>query len=210
MPLQNRVLPTGEVVATTARGTMMGNRGGAIHGPDKRLGARRWASKQWICCVLQFRGRQREVMTPDRYTELFFLDEVTALAAGHRPCFECRRSDAVAFAQAWGRAFGLERPPRAGEMDAILHADRLDWRGDQLRYAAVLDALPDGAFYREGSTGETLMVWRHEAWTWTPWGYRARRALSRSPVEVLTPRCIIATLKAGYKPLVHETAGETV
>ena len=90
MPLQNRVTPEGEIIATAARGTMMGNRGGCLHRPDKTLGRRRWVTRQWICCELRFRGRHRVVMTPGQYTELFFLDEATALAAGHRPCFECR------------------------------------------------------------------------------------------------------------------------
>ena len=95
MPLQNRVTPTGEIIATTARGTMMGNRGGAFHTAAQTLTHRRWKTKAWICCVIEFKGRHRVVMSPNRYTELFFLDEATALAAGHRPCFECRRADAV-------------------------------------------------------------------------------------------------------------------
>src|SRR5665647_3614641 len=97
MPLQNRVTPFGELTISPARGTLMGNRGGRFHSDERRLTARRWASRQWICCVLDFKGRQRDVWGR-YYTELFFLDEVTALAAGHRPCFECRRKDAQAFA----------------------------------------------------------------------------------------------------------------
>ena len=85
----------------------MGNRGGAFHLPDQTLGPRRWATTQWIACVLEFKGRHRQVMQPNRYTELFFLDEATALAAGHRPCFECRRADAERFAELWARAQGL-------------------------------------------------------------------------------------------------------
>ena len=97
MPLQNRVSPFGELFATPARGTLMGNRGGRLHVAQRKLGARRWSSRQWICCVLDFKNRHRKVWG-DSYTELFFLDEVTALAAGHRPCFECRRKDAETFA----------------------------------------------------------------------------------------------------------------
>src|SRR5262249_48070514 len=106
MPLQNRVTPEGDIIATPHRGLMMGNRGGVVHLPDPTPGTRRWASRQWIACVLQFKGRQREVMQPNGYTELFFLDEATALAAGHRPCFECRRGEAEHFAELWAMTQG--------------------------------------------------------------------------------------------------------
>ncbi|MFC3133845.1 hypothetical protein ACFOHM_12760, partial [Microbaculum marinum] len=125
-PLQNRVTPSGELVAADARGTVFGNRGGRFHDPATRtVGRRRWASRQWIVCVLEFRNRRRAVWG-DGYTELFFLDEVTALAAGHRPCFECRRSDAVSFAEAFAAGSGRTMRLRAPEMDAVLHAQRLD------------------------------------------------------------------------------------
>ena len=137
MPLQNRVDPFGELFAAPARGLFMGNRGGRIHTDDKRLTKRRWASRQWICCVLHFKGRQRDVWGR-YYTELFFLDEVTALAAGHRPCFECRRKDAEAFARGWQQAFKLVRPPRADEMDQVLHAGRLDGRAKRIALTMVL------------------------------------------------------------------------
>jgi len=125
MPLQNRVTPFGDLVATPVRGTLMGNRGGRIHKDDRVLGPRRWASRQWICCVLAFRGRHRRVWG-DGYTELFFLDEPTALAAGHRPCFECRRQDAIAFAACWRRA-GSRRAAarRANGPRAARRASRL-------------------------------------------------------------------------------------
>src|ERR1700759_2381145 len=112
MPLQNRIDPFGELFATPARGTMFGNRGGRIHTDGTRLTKTRWPSRQWICCLLDFKGRQRDVWGR-YYTELFFLDEVTALAAGHRPCFECRRTDAEQFAGLWGRASRLYAPPPA-------------------------------------------------------------------------------------------------
>src|SRR5437868_4891092 len=143
MPLQNRVDPFGELIATPVRGLFFGNRGGRIHTDDKRLTRRRWASRQWICCVLQFKNRQRDVWGR-YYTELFFLDEPTALAAGHRPCFECRRKDAEAFAAAWARARHLGSAPRAHEMDLVLHPERLDGRAKR-RHRFALDALPDGA-----------------------------------------------------------------
>src|ERR1700733_7595293 len=120
MPLQNRVSPSGDLIAVPARGLFLGNRGGRIHTDARTLTARRWASRQWICCVLEFRGRQRHVWGRF-YTELFFLDEPTAFAAGHRPCFECRRADALAFADAWRVARKLPERPRAEHMDDVLH-----------------------------------------------------------------------------------------
>ncbi len=113
MPLQNRVDPFGNLLATPARGTLMGNRGGKFHTDDRKLTRRRWASRQWICCVLDFKGRQRDVWGRF-YTELFFLDEVTAFAAGHRPCFECRRKDAERFRRAVS-AKGASARARAGD-----------------------------------------------------------------------------------------------
>src|SRR5260370_7694160 len=125
MPPQSRVPPVGEFVAVASRGLLMGNRGGGWHRDDRTLGARRWVSRAWICCVTQFKGRHRAVWA-NGYTELFFLDEPTALAAGHRPCFECRRRDAVAFAASWAAARHASVPPRAAEMDPVLHPAPLD------------------------------------------------------------------------------------
>src|SRR6185295_16764435 len=118
MPLQNRVSPFGELVVSHARGTLMGNRGGRLHDDKRRLTRRRWVSRQWICCVLEFKGRRRNVWGR-YYTELFFLDEVTALAAGHRPCFECRRKDAERFALLFS---GKKQRATAVSMDKILQA----------------------------------------------------------------------------------------
>src|SRR3954454_10347821 len=138
MPLQNRVSPFGELFADRARGLIMGNRGGRFHAADRTLSSQRWKSRMWICCRLEFNGRHREVWS-DSYTELFFLDEVTALAAGHRPCFECRRKDAEAFAACWpGFATRRERP-RAAEMDRQLHAERLDGRLKRRHRCAIDD-----------------------------------------------------------------------
>src|SRR5262245_8710709 len=149
MPLQNRVNPFGELFATPARGTMFGNRGGRFHRDDRTLGRRRWSSRQWICCVLSFKGRRHPVWR-ERYTALFFLDEVTALAAGHRPCFECRRADATAFAQKWAEAKGGPIP-HAPEMDVVLQPERLDGRAKRTHEMRA-DHLPDGAFVaRDGA-----------------------------------------------------------
>src|SRR4029077_10184921 len=144
MSLQNRVNPFGELVASEARGTLFGNRGGKFPRDDRTLSRRRWTSRQWICCVLQFKNRRRDVWGR-YYTELFFLDEVTALAAGHRPCFECRREEAVAFAAAFAKEKGLSSPLRAPEMDRILHAERLDGHDKRL-HQRTIDDLPDGVF----------------------------------------------------------------
>ena len=148
-PLQNRMTPEGDIIAVPARGTMMGNRGGAFHDADQKLGRRHWVSRQWICCVLQFRGRHRQVMRPGRYTELFFLDEVTALAAGHRPCFECRRAAALDFASRWSGVRGLPDRAGAAAMDAVLHEERLaaDRRGKRT-YVASCAGLPDNTMIR--------------------------------------------------------------
>jgi hypothetical protein len=203
LPLQNRVDPFGELFADRSRGLFMGNRGGRIHTDDRMLTKRRWASRQWICCVLDFKNRQRDVWGRT-YTELFFLDEVTALAAGHRPCFECRRKDAEAFAGFWRQTFKLPRRPRADEMDSVLHAERLDGRAKRLhRYK--LDDLPDGAFValEEGACavrGNTLL-------RWTPQGYAAGHRRPRGTmVHVLTPPAILSVLAAGYRPEWHPSA----
>jgi len=203
MPLQNRVSPFGELFASAARGTFMGNRGGRIHDQAQRLGARRWASKQWICCVLDFKNRHRTVWG-DSYTELFFLDEVTALAAGHRPCFECRRRDAIAFAECWGRADG--RKPSAPEMDATLHLQRLDGRAQRLHRMRLRD-LPDGAMItRDGNAyavrGDALLFW-------SPSGYGKRGPRRNDETAfVLTPPAIMNVLSGGYQPRWHPSAVE--
>jgi hypothetical protein len=206
MPLQNRVTPEGEIIAVAARGLMMGNRGGPLHGADQALRRRRWVSKQWICCRLEFNGRRRQVMAPNRYTELFFLDEATALAAGHRPCFECRRQDFLWFASLWGTAMGKPGRATVGEMDTVLHQERVTARGEKVIYRGALDGLPSGAFVRlEGQPYLVLSSW---LLPWSPVGYGAPILRPDSgDVEVLTPRSTVAVLSAGYCPTVlHESA----
>lgn len=204
MPLQNRVTPFGELIADPARGTLFGNRGGKFHRDDRTLGARRWASRQWICCVLSFKGRQRDVWGRF-YTELFFLDEPTALAAGHRPCFECRRDEAVAFAECWQRAAGLSARPSAPAMDEVLQAERLDGKAKRLHRAPIND-LPDGAFIVQGEgafavRGDVLLPW-------SPARYGKRVVRPRhGTVDVLTPPAIVKVLAAGYRPRWHPSAG---
>ena len=206
MPLQNRVTPFGDLVAVPARGSFLGNRGGRFHTDAKALTSRRWASRQWICCVRDFKGRHRDVWGRF-YTELFFLDEPTALAAGHRPCFECRRQDALAFAESWQAAKNLRARPTAGEMDEALHRERLDGRAKRL-HRRDIDALPDGAFValEEGAfavRGDALL-------RWAPEGYDERKPRPRAGyVEVLTPPAILAVLSAGYRPRWHPSEQET-
>lgn len=201
MPLQNRVTPFGALVATPARGTMYGNRGGRFHRDDKTLGARRWASRQWICCVLSFKGRRHEVWAR-RYTALFFLDEVTALAAGHRPCFECRRAAASAFAERWAQTKGTDLP-YVEEMDRVLQAERLDGRAKRT-HAMPLAELPDGTMIAH--EGAAFAVRGAELLRWTESGYAERLARPRGSADVLTPPSIVAILRAGYGPQWHPSA----
>jgi len=202
VPLQNRVTPFGELVAMSARGMMFGNRGGRFHRDDRTLGKRRWASRQWICCVLAFKGRRHPVWR-ERYTALFFLDEVTALSAGHRPCFECRRRDANAFAEKWAQAKGGDIP-YATEMDAVLHAERLSGR-EKRTHEMSADELPDGAFVIVD--GNPFALRANTILRWSPSGYVETKPRPRGSAMVLTPSSIVAVLSAGYVPQWHPSAG---
>jgi len=204
MPLQNRVWPTGEIVADPARGLMMGNRG-CLHGRGRELGVSRWRSKLWICCVLDWKDVQRDPMPPGRWTALFFLDEATALAAGHRPCGYCRRGDYVDFGRAWQAARSLGDPPRAVEMDAWLHAERVDRTRRKLTHPRELAELPDGVMVRSGDGAALLSDGALRRWS--PDGYGAPAAAApQGLAEVLTPPSIVAAIGAGYRPMVHASA----
>jgi hypothetical protein len=202
-PLQNRIDPFGELFVDKSRGLFMGNRGGRIHTNDRKLTARRWASHQWICCLLDFKNRQRDVWGR-YYTELFFLDEPTSLAAGHRPCFECRRKDAEDFAERWQQAFNLHSRPRAPEMDERLHIERLDGRRKRT-HRGNIDELPDGAFVAL-EEGGAFAVRGHSLLRWTPTGYDVRRRPRGIAANVLTPPATLAVLFAGYQPRWHPSA----
>jgi hypothetical protein len=206
VPLQNRVDPFGELNAVAARGLLFGNRGGRIHDDDRRLTRRRWTSRAWICCRLAFKGRHRTVWGKG-YTELFFLDEPTAFAAGHRPCFECRRADALSFAAAWARGHRLAGSPRAPAMDAVLHAQRLDGRAKRRRRVA-LDDLPDGAMVVMLEHGDRALAVRGNALLpWTTSGYGPRQPRPRGiDVDLLTPPAAVAAFAAGYRPHWHPSA----
>ena len=207
MPLQNRVTPFGEIVRTTARGTMMGNRG-IIHDPhSRRLLERRWQHQNWICCVLEFKGYQHPIMGAGSYTELFFLDEATAFAAGHRPCAYCRRQDFNAFKQAWVDANAMGESPsdiRAPSIDRQLHRERVNRRREKITYETRLSAIPDGTFIVE--KGAALLVSGGHLAAWSPEGYGAPFARPDDRrVTVLTPRSIVAVFQQGYRPSVHPT-----
>lgn len=200
MPLQSRVDPFGNLFASPARGTLMGNRGGRIHDAHRKLTSRGWASTQWICCVLDFKSRHRKVWG-DSYTELFFLDEVTAFAAGHRPCFECRRKDAEHFAALFS---GKGARARAPAMDDVLQAERLDGKAKRTHRRAI-EGLPDGAMIVRG--GEAFAVRGEHLLPWRPEGYGAPQPRPRGEADVLTPPAMLKVLAAGYAPQWHKSAG---
>lgn len=203
MTLQNRVNPFGEIEATPARGDFMGNRG-ILHGDTKELGHRRWAHDNWIICLTSFRGRQRQIMTPHRYTELFFLDEAVAIAAGHRPCYECRRQDYHAWAAAWQRATRSDAPPRAKEMDQALHKERIIHLPQRQRcWRGALRDLPDGTFI--SWEGAPFLVFDQYLLRWTHCGYTETSPRpTQGEVTVLTPPTSVATLANGFRPRLHK------
>jgi len=193
MPLRNRVTPLGELVAVPDRGLVYGNRG-CLHDEHGRI-RREWAVKRWIACRLEFRGRHRDSpMPPGRYTGLFFLDEATAFAAGHRPCAECRREDYTRFMAICGAS-------RANEIDERLHEERLGpYRRRPLR------ELPDGTFVLRG--GGPWLVLGGELLRWTSGGYADRVPSPRGIAEVVTPPTLVEVLRAGWSgavPLLHGT-----
>jgi hypothetical protein len=206
VPLQNRVTPLGELIAAPERGLVYGNRG-CLH--DARGEIRRWqGTKRWIACRLQFRGRRRSpLMAPGRYTELFFLDEATALAAGHRPCAECRRADYNLLTEVWSELHPGQRG--ADEIDAQLHTERLAAGTHERRYHdAAYKELPDGAYVlHEDKPCLVLGSW---LLAWSPGGYRARHGRPRNGRAVLiTPPSLVTLLRSGWTPVVpllHPTA----
>ena len=144
MPFQNRVLPTGEIVADVGRGTLTGSRG-ILHREARVLGTARWTHKAWICCELDWQDRKREVMTGHNWTELFFLDEAVVFWAGHRPCSYCRRADYERFLKAWSKAY--RKRTKAPQMAAILHPARVGRDRAKMTHEADFASLPRGAFF---------------------------------------------------------------
>jgi hypothetical protein len=192
MPLRNRVTPLGELIETPERGLVFGNRG-RLHDENRRI-RRSYDGRRWIACRLEFRGRRREPMPPGRYTGLFFLDEATAFAAGHRPCAECRREAYNRFTSIWGA--------KADAIDEVLHRERL-----QRLHPARLEDLPDGAFVLEDEA--PFLVVGDELLGWTPGGYSERRARRRGRVTLITPPSTVRVLQAGWETdlsLFHPTS----
>jgi hypothetical protein len=202
MPLQNRVTPTGDIIATPHRGLFTGNRG-IIHDPaTKTLLRKRWSTPAWLVCLCVYQGRSREVMGGRSWTELFFLDEATALAAGHRPCFFCRRDDAKRFRAAWQEGNRVASP-HAHDIDAVLHRERLEHGRKRLHpLPRSLRDLPDGAMVQQGS--ENYLIAQGRALLWSPAGYTARD--STADPMLLTPPSTLHALDAGYRPVLHESA----
>ena len=203
MPHQNRVTPFGDIIATQERGTLYGNRGclvdsaGRIRRPFKEI--------RWLICVLEFRGRRHPMMAPGRYTGLFFLDEATALAAGHRPCAECQRRRFNLFREYWAAAnpeITSEIRPLATAIDEILHGERIGMR----KSCIFPDGLPDGTFLSDdGSTA--YLVLKGELLRWTPGGYEmVNTAAINFPAKILTPPSIVRALIAGYPVDIHPSA----
>lgn len=213
MPLQNRVNPCGTIFSCPERGTFMGNRGGAIHNQQREI-VRQYASRRWITCLLEFKGRRRSVMSPGRYTELFFLDEAVALSAGHRPCAECRRQQYNAFRNAWTRSHHASEAisSLADQIDLELHRSRFDRRNGKITYQASLHSLPDGCFVQ--IDGSNYLVWGDALFLWSPGAYLSKHSRLKdltahtqsNDVSVLTPQLIVECLRQGYRPEIHPSA----
>jgi hypothetical protein len=206
VPLQNRVTPFGELIAVEARGTLMGNRG-CLHDEQRRI-RRRFVGRRWIHCVLQFKGRHRTVMTPHRYTELFFLDEATALAAGHRPCAECQRERYLDFRAHWAAARGAgarSAPPSVDVIDRVLHAERFEPGGGKRTRRARVDGLPTGVLVTDAQ-GQPHLVVENALRRWTPAGYADPIRRASETVSVLTPRSIVRAIDHGYVVGLHPSA----
>jgi hypothetical protein len=207
MPLQNRVTPSGDIIATPHRGMFTGNRG-IIHDPaTKTLLKKRWTTPAWITCACEFRGWRRKVMGGGSWTELFFLDEATAFAAGHRPCFFCRRDDAKRFRSCWEMGNRVSNL-RASDIDAVLHGERLEGRRKRRHELPMPpEQLPDGAMLQEGA--QFYLMLQGRALVWTPGGYDDADPAMEGAL-LLTPPSTLRALGAGYRPELHPSAAELV
>ena len=202
--LQNRVDPFGNIIATAARGAWMGNRG-QLHGATKTI-LRPFKLKAWITCQLEFKGWHRKVMSPNLYTELFFLDEATAFAAGHRPCFECRKQAYNLFKLCWLKgnpAYGFNEKTSIKMIDEIMHAERINSNGDKVIFNEKLSKLPDGVFVQIDNN--PYLISEKKLYLWTPFGYEKLQLFSPdSIVHVLTPKSSVNAIRAGYHPQVSK------
>lgn len=206
MPLHNRVDPFGEIHAAPERGLFMGNRGGCFHRDDKTLKDTRWASRAWITCLLEFKDRQRPLMQPGLYTELFFLDEATAFAAGHRPCYECRRSDANTFRDALMDAGAFKSRPTAPELSERIAGEiQSVLKGDAAREAVDPARLPNGAMFAVRGAAYLKRGFAGKRWSFSGYG-----PAERLPNEALrlTPKLVCEALRAGYQQMLHASAAK--
>jgi hypothetical protein len=201
--LQNRVDPFGNIIKTTARGHWMGNRG-ILHDGQQNI-LRPFKLKAWLTCLLEFNGRKRQVMAPHRYTELFFFDEATAFAAGHRPCFECRRQDYNRFKMYWLKGnpgYGFDEKTSIIEIDKILHKERMDKHGQKIMHKSSIKNIPDGTFILLDDKPGVLK--NNLFYAWSPFGYDKVKALPGiEKLMVITPASIVNTFNAGYIPQIQ-------
>jgi hypothetical protein len=209
MSLQNRVNPFSRLIATPERGAWTGNRG-VIHNAEKKI-VRNHAIKAWICCVLDYKDFRRQVMSPNRWTELFFLDEATAFAAGHRPCGFCRHPDFKRFKNLWllanGERCSLSIGSKMEAIDAVIHQERLDANGLQKTFKATLSDLPDGTFITFEDLNTPYLWQQNQLFAWSFIGYSKLLSFdNQQVVTVLTPQSYVAVFKAGYVPQVHFSA----
>ncbi len=198
--LQNRVDPFGNIITIKARGAWMGNRG-ILHNDEQQI-IRSFKLKAWITCKLEFNDRKRSVMSPNRYTELFFLDEATSFAAGHRPCFECRRNNYQHFKSLWIKGnpdYHFDEKTSITKIDDILHKERIDRSKTKVTYKENVEELPDGSFVL--FDGKSYLILDQKMYLWSPFGYDTTNVLSMpGRFTILTPRSIVNTFRAGYLP----------
>lgn len=204
MPLQNRVDPWGMISAVATRGTLLGNRG-ILHN-EKRQIVRPFQHQAWVTCQLKFRNRKRKIMAQSRYTELFFLDESTAFAAGHRPCCECRRDRYKAFKDYWTKA-NLDKSGddiKVSVINKIMHDERIRKR-EKVTYQSKVKDLPDGTVF--SSNRVAYLKYQHKVFLWSFEGYRLQNDIYfHNDVDILTPKSVVNTFKLGFIPEVHESA----
>jgi hypothetical protein len=212
MPRKNRVTPFGQIIATPARGTLMGNRG-CLHDEQQRI-RRPYQTKRWIICLLEFKGIRRTLMKPGSWTELFFLDEATALAAGHRPCAYCQRDRFELFRAHWAAAnptLAGTVKPLVDTIDHALHEERINRQKGKIVFPVRLLDLPSGVLFTDEKHSAAYLWWHEQVWRWQPAGYTLGEIASLpAVVQVLTPRSTVNTLQHGYPVAVHPSAvGQT-
>jgi hypothetical protein len=209
MPLQNRINPFSKIIATPERGCFTGNRG-VIHNGQKEI-IKNHAVKYWITCMLEYKGMHRAVMTPNRWTELFFLDEATAIAAGHRPCGFCRHADFKRFKSLWlqanGEKNGLKENTKMDVIDNIIHKERLDENNVQKTFSAYLETLPDGVFIKLPKNKNAYLWHQQNLYEWSFKGYKKIAGFNKNQmVDVLTPTSYVEVFRNGYTPQIHFSA----